>query len=422
MVGTPTIGPGANADIDDPVLLGLASAVLETTLKTYPDVGFIALDVPEWRAWVGQYERAWQSLDAKYHISAVRSLEQVLAAAKARPDYPGGADRAINEVKADIVALYFFDEIIAQPRFKASHKKFVISSMAEELYPILPRVLPKGSETLNFIDYTPSRIVERQKAIAQIPAKQIPSVLIYTLHDDNVGVLPQLTTHSLATLNGDLIAAGWAGFSTRYWLLGDHDPCVAYLARAAWDPKAGPDAIDRDQVSHVCGPAAVDDMQKVFGEVEAATKILEWHGLGLTFTVPGMMMKHWTAEPLDPELLPVVEHYQKAKDAAERAITETTPAGRPYVQYWIGRLDFGIEYMRASDALRAAATADSKADHAAALEHAKESLALATQAIESYASVARDRSDRGAIAVMNEYVIRPLRAKVAELTGLAKEK
>lgn len=415
MLGTPTISPGPDADIDDPVLAGLASAVLETTLKTYPGVDYVALDVPEWRAWVGQYERAWKALDSKYNVGAVRSLDQLLAAARSRPNYPGGPDRAVSEVKGDIVALYFFDRIISQPRFKEAHKKFVINSVAEELYPILPRVLPVGSETLNFIDYTPARIVKRRNVIAQIPARQIPSVLIYTLHDDNVGVLPQLETHSLATLNHDLIVNGWAGFSTRYWLTGDHDPCVAYLARAAWDSAADPDVIDRDQVARVCGAAAVDDMLKVFSEVEKATTDLEWHGLGLSFTVPGMMMKHWTTAPLSPELRGVTHHYQAAKDAAERALKVTTPAGRAYIDYWVGRLDFGIEYMRAIESLRAAAAADSTHDHAGALRLAKESLTHATRGIEQYAAVARDRSDKGAIAVMNEYVIRPLRVKVAEL-------
>jgi len=37
------------------------------------------------------------------------------------------------------------------------------------------------------------------------------------------------------------------------------------------------------------------------------------------------------------------------------------------------------------------------------------------QALASYARVANDRSDRGAIAVMNEYVYRPLQAKASRL-------
>ena len=235
MNGTPTIGPGPNTDVDDPAVADLARAVLRTMLKTYPEVDYIALDMPEWRSWVGQYQRAWDALDAKYGIARGRTLEDVLTAARNRKDYPGGPDRAVNEVKADIVALYFYDKLISEPEFRASNKKFVFSTVAEELFPILAKMLPAGSETLNFVDYTPSRIVKRRDVLRAIPAKAVPSVLIYTLHDDNVGVLPQLATGSLAELTHDIEAQGWAGFSTRYWLIGDHDPCVAYIARAAWD-------------------------------------------------------------------------------------------------------------------------------------------------------------------------------------------
>jgi len=58
-----------------------------------------------------------------------------------------------------------------------------------------------------------------------------------------VGVLPQLATGSLHELTKDLRRHGRAGFSTRYWLVCDHDPCIAYLARAAWDTTATPDAV-----------------------------------------------------------------------------------------------------------------------------------------------------------------------------------
>jgi len=49
------------------------------------------------------------------------------------------------------------------------------------------------------------------------------------------------------------------------------------------------------------------------------------------------------------------------------------------------------------------------------MRHAEEALGCARQALEAYARVARDQSDRGAIAVLNEYVNRALVAKLAEL-------
>ena len=413
-----TFGLGAEADVDDPALLGLARAVLDTTLKTYPEADYLELGVAEQREWARLFERAWNELDRCHGISKAGSLEHTLAKARERKDYPGGAERAVSEVKADILALYFFDKIISDPqirrRLPSGGKKFVVS-VAEELYPVLGRIFPAGCETLNFVDYTPARIVKRREVLKGVPAREVPSVLIYTLHDDNVGLLPQLATHSLAELTKDIRELGWAGFSTRYWLTGDHDPCVAYLARAAWDAGATPEIIYRDQVAHVCGEEAVPDMLQVFREVEAATTTLEWEGLGLTFPVPGMMLQHWRPRPLAPALKPVAAAYQSALEAAKRALGKTRPAGRPYVNYWIGRLQFGLAYMQSLEALHRAGQADAAKDPAGALREGGEALDLLKRGMTAYAAVACDRSDKGAIAVLNEYGIRELQTKIESL-------
>jgi len=257
--------------------------------------------------------------------------------------------------------------------------------------------------------------VKRREVLKGVPAREVPSVLIYTLHDDNVGVLPQLATHSLHELTRDLRDLGWAGFSTRYWLTGDHDPCLAYLSRAAWGGTVTPEAIYRDQITHVCGEAAVPDMLKVLSEVEAATTTLEWHGLGLTFPVPQMMLQHWKPRSLSAELKSVLTAYQTGLEAARRALLKTQPAGKSYISYWIGRLEFGIAYLQAIEAVRAAATAEAAKDPAGAIREATRAQDLIKRGLTAYAGVVRDRSDKGAIAVMNEYVVRPLEARIEGL-------
>src|SRR5262245_46471997 len=281
-VGDPTLVPAADTDVTDPGLTELASAVLKATVNTYPEADFIEVGMQEHRQWAGQYERSWEALDAKYGISKIRSLADVLDAASKRTTYPGGAARAVQEVKGDIVALNFYDRLLNDLKVLKDSRhpdvRFLYDGVAEELFPILPRIVPPGSETLNFVDYTASRIVRRRDVLKNIRNREVPSTLIYTLHDDNVGVLPQLATGSLHELTKDLRRHGWAGFSTRYWLIGDHDPCVAYLAKGAWDEKPTPEAVYRDQVQAVCGPDCVKDMLTVFREVEEVTVALEWHG------------------------------------------------------------------------------------------------------------------------------------------------
>ncbi len=82
----------------------------------------------------------------------------------------------------------------------------------------------------------------------------------------------------------------------------------------------------------------------------------------------------------------------------------------------MGRLEFGIGYLQMIAAVRRGAIAEAEGDTTKALHHASNALETAHRALTAYARVARDRSDRGAIAVMNEYVYRPLKAKVIELT------
>ena len=414
-----TIVPSAETDIDDPALTELATTVLRATVDTYPEVDYVALGMPEFRQWSGLYERAWEALDAKYKVSSHRSLEDVLTAAAQRSAYPGGEERALQEIKGDIVALYFYDrllnEIEALNKSSRPDMKFIYNNVAEELFSVLGSLVPRGWETLNFVDYTASRIVKRREVLGNIPSSEHARSLIYTLHDDNVGLLPQLATGSLYELTQDLCRHGWAGFSTRYWLIADHDPCVAYLAKAAWYQNVNHEDVYRDQIRAVCGEECVEEMMTVFREVERTTVALEAHGLGLTFPVPGMLTKHWTPQPMSDELVTDRQGYQRALDAAFRALEKAQPSGQSYVDYWIGRLKFGIGYLDMIAAVRRAAIAEIDQQPTEAIRQAEIALATACQALQAYAAVVRDQSDRGAIAVMNEYVYRPLKDKVAAL-------
>ena len=413
------IVPGADMAVEDPGLNQLAGAILKAVANTYPEVDFIALGTPEFRQWLQHYERAWHTLDQRYGLEQVCPLADVLEAAQNRKAYPGGAARALREVQGDIVALYFYDRLLRdQQVFSDTRRpdmKIIINSVAEELYPILPLVAPEGAEILNFVDYTASRITRRRQVLETMPASRIPTSLIYTLHDDNVGLLPQITTGSLHQLTRDLQRHGWAGFSTRYWLTADHGPCVAYLARSAWDGNATPETVYREHIAATCGPDCVSDMLILFGEIEQVTLALEDHGLGLAFPVPGMILKHWTPDPMPEELIACRRGYQRASAAGQRALQKTSAAGKLHLEYWLGRLEFGIYYLDAIEAVRRAATAESKNQSAATLQNAETALEKARAALASYARIVRDQSDRGAIAVMNEYVYRPLKAKVEEL-------
>jgi hypothetical protein len=413
------IGPGPNTSMDDPTLHEMSAAVLKSLVNTYPEMDALALTMPEHRQWVDGYESAWRELDARYGIGKIRSLPEVIEAARHRVGYDGTEDRVVREVKGDIVNLDFFDRLLRDDHVLKDTRrpdlKTIAIGVAEELLPVVDRILAPGSETLNQIDYTASRILKRPQVLSQIPGVKTPSVLIYTLHDDNVGLLPQLTTHSLARLTQLLKRYGWAGFSTRYWLIGDQDPAAAYLAKASWESEATPEAVNRDQLRNICGSACVEDMLEVLKEVEDATSNLEMNAPSVAFPVPDMMLKHWEAGGMPTSLMDARTSYRKALDLARQALNGSKASGKQYIDYWIGRLQFGIRYLDAVEQVHRAATAEAahrrdetEAATTAALQCARESIA-------AYAGVAQDQSDRGAIAVLNEYVYRPLKAKLNDV-------
>jgi len=433
-LGELTVGPGAGVRPDDPRLEDIAGTVIRTIIDTYPEADSYGFPAgTEWRSWVDLYAWAWRELDKRYGIHEVLSLDEALRRTSRRVNYSGGAQRAAAEVKGDITGLYFLDRLWTSPAVLPKSRKpdarLVVYEVAEELFPILPRVLPKGAELAVVLDYTSTRVLRRRAALREVPAKAVPTTLVLTLQDDNIGVLPQIATGSLHELVGEMRSIGISGFSTREWMISDLDPTVAYLSKAAWDSGATPRAVSADQVRAVCGEAAVGPMLEALGELEAVTAALEDHGLGLCFPVPGMMMKHWAPGPFSKEFSEDRDRYRRALSAVGKAPEPRRAEGKAYLRYWIGRLEFAVGYFDAIEAVQQAAAAEKAARDAKqkgdwrafrarlgeAAERTKAAQDVACRAIEAFAGVARNQADRGAIATMAEYVYRPLKRKAEEL-------
>ncbi len=89
---------------------------------------------------------------------------------------------------------------------------------------------------------------------------------------------------------------------------------------------------------------------------------MEWHALGFAFATPRMMMKHWTPAPIPDEWREDRRSYQRALEAARRARGKSAATGRNYLDYWVGRLEFAVDYFNTVEAVRRAAMAESKKD------------------------------------------------------------
>jgi hypothetical protein len=417
--GQLTIRPGPDTPVDDPGLFALSTAVLRATVNKYPEADIVDVGMPEETQWLGNYQHAWDSLDAKYGINQVRSLPDVLQSAEHRKGsmrWPG--KRGLDQAKADIVALAYYDRLLRNPDLLKDtlrpDMKFLYAEPAEELFPLLGKILPAGWEVSAMPENQPEHFLPRAEVLETLPTRQIPGTMDITLDDDVVGVVPQHRPAILHTLLQELQHRGWTGFTARERFPGDHDAVLAYLSQASWDSNATPDAVNQDLIGHICGQACTEDMVKAFHELESATLNVASNKIDFGYYVPGMLMKFWQPGPTPTYLVDVQSQYERALAAARRAQTESTPAGRWYPEYWVGRLEFALGYSQTAEAIGRAATAEAAHNSAECRKETENAIRILRQATESYVRVVRTRSDVGAIAELDEYGDRALKAKLAK--------
>ncbi|MFV1967680.1 MAG: hypothetical protein ACC628_19800, partial [Pirellulaceae bacterium] len=419
-LGSLTAGPGSNQSMDDPRLREMVATIVRAYIETYPGTDYIHIGTPEHRGWTGQAEEAYKRLASRYQRADFGTYEELCAAARGRTSFPSGGERVEAMLKGDLAFLDFFDSLVREKKLLrrpggGSDIKLVYNGVVAELFPLVARMVPPGGEVLSFIDYTASRQLRQRDLLQHVPPRQTPASLIFTLADDNVGVLPQSAAGSLHTLMGDLRKNGWSGFYTRYWTVSDQDPTVHYLARASWDASLTPQQAYADQVEHVCGPASVEPALKAFALIEKITLGLDQHGLGFGFPIPNMMTKHYSSGRLSDAIRQDQELYRQSLKQMERARQLSRQEGRTYIDCFAGRLRFAVRYLDAADAFGATATAVKANKPVEARRHIEASYIAIRQALEAYVSTVKDHGDLGAVALMNEFCYRPIRDKRKEL-------
>jgi hypothetical protein len=431
MMGQLTTTPGPDTKLDDPGLHKLAATVVRATIDTYPKVDRVNISINEWRQWTDQYQRAWDALDKKYQIGEITTLDKVLDASRHRAGYAWGANfskadlekKASDEVKGDLASLYFFDWLVrdsgAVSGSKRPDMKFVYWGFAEELFPILPKVLPPNSELEVMPDNFLTHLLQRPQILKTVSGGPIKPIINLTMDDDNIGIIPQMTTSSLQKVLKILRETRWEGFVARERFPGDHDTERAYLARAAWDPNADPEQIASQQLKAACGQRCGTELLTTMHSIDDATLVWESDDEHFSFPVPSLLMKYWKAGPVPDYLERNRKNYERGWQAAQRAVEASTPEGKSLAEFWAKRMEFSVKYITAVQFVRRAATAEDAHQPQQAVEEATKALASLREAIEAYAVVARTQSDRGSIAVAVEYGYRPLEKKISELKKIA---
>ncbi|MDB5389386.1 MAG: hypothetical protein JWM11_5032 [Planctomycetaceae bacterium] len=411
-----TIGPGAKQGINDPILMALVKAQIRAYLTTYPDVDTLYLSLPEFPEWGEHAEEAFKELDSRSGIGKLTSLEKLTHAARDRRLIASG-DRGAQALRGNIAALEFFNRMLADKSLLelpgGRVAKVVVTEVDPALFPFLDKLIPAGIGTLHFVDYTARRVAENLPLLKTVPTRTVPSSLILTLADDNVGMLPQMSFSSLKTLMDELHAGGWEGFSTRYWILGDLDLSAYYLSRVSFNSKLTPQQALEDLTTAALGEGTFGRTMKAFELVEQATTLIDQNDIGFAFPIPNVIMKHYaSAEPVPEWMGKASGLYADAMNEMYRINSRAREGNRDFSLYLARRFEFGMEYLNCVQAVRKAGIAKAKGDketQTAELEKAVESLHGALNAL---SAVARSNCDRGIIAVLNEYGYRPLKKEL----------
>ena len=289
----------------------------------------------------------------------------------------------------------------------------VTTDVDPAIWQLLEKGTPAGIGVLAFPDESARRIVEKRALLKAFPVKTMSGSLSLSLSGDVAGVLPQMSHSSLKVLTDELHTVGWEGFATRFGTIGDLDFSLYYLSRASFSPGITPRQALDDLVTPALGDGTLERTLKAFDLIEQATILIDQNDLRFALPLPDIVMKHYaSSEPVPAWWGKVKGHYLGAMDEMYRVNTRSREGNRTFSLYLARRCEFGAEYINCVEAVRRAGIAKAKGDkdtQVAELEKAVESLDTALNAL---SAVSRSSSDRGVIAVLNEYGYRPLKKEL----------
>ena len=405
-----TIGPGKQGP-DDPLLKELVTTKLRAYIETYPTVDAIYLYLPEFPEWDEHVDAAWQQLNQEADLGGL-TLDNLVKTARNRNVIASG-DRGVRALRGNIVPLAFFQSLFSDAKLlqrpDGDKVELIFTGIDTALYPVLDRILPEGTGMMSFIDYTARRSVENRELISKVPSDKVKSSMIFTLADDNVGVVQQSVTASIHELVQDLHKHGWDGFSTRYWMLAELDPTLHYLSRASFDAEVTPRSAHDDLFITITGNSSTSDrLWRAFEYMETATDMIDKQGLGFSFPVEGMLMKHYHPQAAPAWWKEIKELYTESMIEFFRATSNTHQRGEWLLNYFANRSVYVTQYIASVEALRAAAIAKEAGDLDTAVEQLETAIESMYNAIDTLSNVVYDQSDRGLIAVLANFAYQPL--------------
>ncbi len=210
--------------------------------------------------------------------------------------------------------------------------------------------------------------------------------------------------HGARTFENPDVAAITARFRDKAKAQGFEIITAAPAAQSVLPRNAFPDEATLSAfITPMCGEGVSDRLWLGFQEIDKASALIAKHDPKLGHPAPDMLLRHLRAEGPPPDWLTEVKtHYLNAMNEMYRANTRAREGSRSFTLYNAKRLEFTFHFVSAIESLYKAH------DPAARAESQTAAMDSLYNALNSWSDVARDPSDRGAIALLNEHAYRAL--------------
>ena len=237
--------------------------------------------------------------------------------------------------------------------------------------------------------------------VIQATGEDLPSL--------NSGLLPFMSATTAHERLNKLLDKGPSAIGFEAASVGDVDLTAFLHSRLGFDTKSAGKHPVHDLVTPICGEGVSDRALKAFQLAEEATKLINAGDKTLSTPASEVVLKHYASTDPPPEWWAKArDNYLNAMNEMYRANTRAREGGRSYTLYFARRFEFAFEYMNCLEAVRKAGIAKAKGDQETQIAELEKAVESMNGALNAMAAVARSQSDRGIIAVLNEYGYRPL--------------
>jgi hypothetical protein len=238
------------------------------------------------------------------------------------------------------------------------------------------------------------------QVVHQVPA----GFQVISLGARKPSVLPQFAPALLEADFKSMLAAKSGGFAAGVVMTGDLNAAAHYVSRASFAADITAEQALAELVTPICGEGVSERLWKGFQQVEQAAKLIEANDPDLGVPGPQMFLRHLDPKTPAPAWLTEVKTlYTGAMSEMYRANTRARGGARPFILYHAKRMEFALHCCTTFESL-----------HKPAAEAAELAPEAIYNALNAYADVARDGSDRAVIALLNIYGYHPVLKALSE--------